>query len=261
MTTITSPQNPKIKELIKLKKASKRKEEDLIIIDGKAEIKMAVEAGVQIKEAFYCPDFAKAKNIFKFSDEIINEVPAEIFKKISFRENPDGWLVVAKPKRKKIADIKLSKNPLVIVLETVEKPGNLGAILRSADAANADAVILCDPRTDIYNPNVIRASLGTVFTKQVVVSNNQETLNWLKENKITSLAASVQSDNFYFNTNLKKSIAIVVGTEHEGLSEFWQKNADERIKIPMLGKIDSLNASVSAAVILFEAVRQRNKIN
>lgn len=259
MKTITSLQNTRIKELLKFKKAANRKKDDFIIIEGSAEIRMANEAGILITEVFYCDEFARDKKLLdKFNDQIVTELLPEIFLKVSFREKPDGFLALAKPERKKINEISLSKYPLIIVLETVEKPGNLGAILRSADAAGADAVILCNPRTDIFNPNVIRASLGTVFIKQVVACSNEEALDWLHKNKICSFSASVQSDNIYTKADYKNASAIIIGTEHEGLSKFWQENSDEKVKIPMKGKIDSLNASVSAAIILYEAVRQRN---
>ena len=259
MEIITSAQNSKIKEIIKLQKPRERKECGLVIVEGYQEILMALGAGFEIERLFFCPDLAGKKRIEKIEDDrTISVVPA-VFKKIAYRENPDGFLALVKSKVLKLDEVKLSKNPLVIVLESVEKPGNLGAILRSADAAGADAVIISDQRTDIYNPNVIRASLGTVFTNQVAVSSAKEIQKWLSKNKIKSLATTPEADKIYTEVNYKGGIAVVMGEEHKGLSEEWLKKADEKIKIPMAGKIDSLNVSVSTAIILFEAVRQRTK--
>lgn len=258
MEIITSPQNPKIKELLKLRKASKRKEDDLIIIEGHHELIMALEAGTEIRSLFLNQDFAKNKNIPEaVKNEKIYELPKELFKKVAYRENPDGFLALAKQPKINLSDIQVRKNALVIVLETVEKPGNLGAILRSADAAGVDAVLICDPQTDVFNPNAIRASLGAVFTNKVVTCRNEEAKNWLEKNKIKIYAATAHTDFKYTDINFKEALAIVIGTEHTGLSKFWRESADQQIKIPMKGKIDSLNASVSAAIILFEAIRQR----
>lgn len=259
MTKITSPQNPKIKLAQKLFKSRERQKEDLILIEGNQEINLAIESGIIIDTLFYCPDFKKNKKIKNIAEDKIIELNKDLFVKISYRDNPDGFLALAKPRRLKLTEIKLSKNPLVIVLEKVEKPGNLGAILRSADAAGVDAVILADPQTDIYQPNVVRASLGTIFSVQVATAKNENVLNWLKTNKIKSLAAVVGAKLNYTQTKMSDAAAIVIGTEHDGLSKFWQDQASEKIMIPMAGKIDSLNASVSTAIILFEAVRQRTK--
>ena len=259
MIKITSPQNPKIKLAQKLFKSRERKKEDLILIEGYSEINMAIESGVAIDTLFFCPALASSKKMKKIADDKILELDKDLFSKISFRDNPDGFVALAQAKRLKLDEIKLSKNPLVIVLEKVEKPGNLGAILRSADAAGVDAVILADPRTDIYQPNVIRASLGAIFSVPVAVAGNDEVLAWLKNNKIKSFAAIVGAKINYTKADMSGAAAIIVGTEHEGLSEFWQKNTDVSVSIRMSGKIDSLNASVSTAVILFEVVRQRKK--
>jgi TrmH family RNA methyltransferase len=254
---ITSAQNPQIKEILRLQKPRERKEEGVIMVEGYQEILMAIGAGFEIEKLFFCQDLAGKKRIEKIEDNKIISVVPLVFKKIAYRENPDGFLAIAKSKILELEEIKLSKNPLVIVLESVEKPGNLGAILRSADAAGADAVIISDQRTDIYNPNVIRASLGTVFTNQVSVSSAKEIQKWLGKNKIKSFATTPEADKFYTEVNYKTGIAIVMGEEHKGLSAEWLEKADEKIKIPMVGKIDSLNVSVSTAIILFEAVRQR----
>ncbi|MFA4942003.1 MAG: RNA methyltransferase [Patescibacteria group bacterium] len=257
MEIITSAQNPKIKEIIKLQKPRERKAGGLIVVEGHQEILMALGAGFEIEKLFFCPDLAGKKRIEKIEeDRVISVVPA-VLKKIAFRENPDGFLALVKYKIFNLDKIKLSKNPLVIVLESVEKPGNLGAILRSADAAGVDAVIISDQRTDIYNPNVIRASLGTVFTNQIAVSSVKEIQKWLSLNKIKSLAATPEANRLYAEINYQGGIAIVMGEEHKGLSQEWLEKADEKVRIPMAGKIDSLNVSVSTAIILFEAIRQR----
>lgn len=258
MIKITSLQNPKIKLAQKLFKSRERKKEDLILIEGCSEINLAIESGVMIDTLFFCSVLAQEKKINKeVQPDKILELDKELFAKIAYRDNPDGFLALAKVKRLKLEEIKLSKKPLVIVLEKVEKPGNLGAILRSADAAGADAVILADPQTDLYQPNVIRASLGTIFSIPVATASNQEVLQWLYDKKIKSFAAIVGAKVNYTKADMSDATAIVIGTEHEGLSKFWQDNADVSVGIPMRGKIDSLNASVSTAVILFEAVRQR----
>ncbi len=257
---IKSLQNPKIKQAVKLRQATKRKKEDLIIIEGLPELILAMAADIEISTLFYCPNYTTGKKVpSAISDKAIVEVTPAVFKKAAYREHPDGFIAIAKPKILTLPELKLSKNPLLIILESVEKPGNLGAILRSADAAGVDAVIICDPKTDIFNPNVIRASIGAVFTNQVVACSTGEALDWLKQNKIISMAATPQANKLYTDYSFREPTAIVIGTEHEGLSEKWLKAADEKIKIPMRGKIDSLNASVSTGIILFEAVRQRRE--
>ena len=254
---ITSVQNERIKEIIRLRKPRERRKQDLIIIEGKQEIELAHQAGLEIVELFYCQDFANSKKIAGLPEEKLAPVVPAVFQKISYRENPDGFLALAKPKYLELSKIKLNKNPLVIILESLEKPGNLGAILRSADATGADAVIVANPKTDIYNPNVIRASLGTVFTNQVAAASTEEARNWLAKNKIKSLAATPEAKKIYTEADYKGAVAIIMGEEHPGLSKDWLEKVDEKIKIPMRGKIDSLNVSVSTAILLFEAVRQR----
>lgn len=255
---ITSPSNPKIKEVIKLRKSGERQKQDLIVIEGLKEIDMAVQAGIMPQTLFYSPDYARENRLpatVMNQEELV--VAAHVFDKISWREHPDGFLVLARPRYLELEDIKLSKDPLLVVLEGLEKPGNLGAILRTADAAGVDAVIISDPQTDIYNPNVIRASLGTVFSNQVVVADRDRVAEWLKSKKIKIYATTPAVDTYYTEAEFTMSSAILIGAEHEGLSRQWLKLADEKIRIPMQGKIDSLNASVSAAIVIFEAIRQR----
>ena len=257
MELITSLQNPTIKNIVKLiEKAAERNTQGLIVIEGEREIKLAVDAGFEIVNLFVCYHIHKGKSLDLLQAKEVIEVSKDVFAKIAYRENSDGLLALAKPKKLSIDKIKLSVNPLVIILESVEKPGNLGAILRTADAAHVDAVLICDPKTDIYNPNVIRASIGTLFTNQVCVAESDEVMSWLKKNSITPYAAALTATKNYTDVALEKSCAIVMGTEADGLTEKWLTGA-EQIKIPMLGKIDSLNVSTSCAVIVFEAVRKR----
>lgn len=259
MNKITSNQNPKIKEIVKLRKAKQRKKTDLFIIEGVQELGMAIKSGIQISSLFYCADYLKDKSFLSQLHCDIYELDKNTFNKISLRENPDGVLAFSKPKNMFLGDIKLSKNPFLLILESIEKPGNLGAIFRTADACGVDYIVICEPKTDIYNPNVIRSSLGTLFTNKIVICKNSEIFSWLKKNNIKSFAATPNADMLYTEANFNGAIAITIGTEHEGLSTEWLKSADYKIKIPMKGKIDSLNASVSAAIILFEASRQREK--
>lgn len=256
---IISLQNPKIKNLIKLQKAKNRRDENVMLVEGEREIFLALSGGVKIENLFYCPELAKSeyKLLEKVESDLTVEITKEIFEKISYREHPDGYLVLAKPKYLSLTEIKIKVKPFIVVLEKVEKPGNLGAILRTADAAGVDAVIVCDPQTDIYNPNVIRASQGTVFTKQVVVCSTAEAISWLNEKKINSYATTPATEKIYTDINFSNSCAIVFGTEDKGLSQEWLDQAIEKIKIPMLGTIDSLNVSNSAAIIIYEVVRQR----
>lgn len=189
--------------------------------------------------------------------QIVN-VPVELYNKIAYRGGTEGIIAEVKVKERTLESLELPENPLVVILESVEKPGNLGAVLRSADAAGADAVLICDPLTDLYNPNLIRASIGAVFTVQTVCCSSEEAINWLKANKIKLYTAQLQDSSWYYDTDMKGATAIAIGTEATGLTDAWRDAADAHIKIPMLGELDSLNASVSAAILLFEAVRQRN---
>jgi TrmH family RNA methyltransferase len=258
---ITSLQNAAIKNIVKLAKSKERKEQQLFVIEGARELLLALAGGYIIDSVYVCTQiFAKSKYpdvVDSIARDKIFTISPAVFEKIAYRENSDGIVAVAKPKSHGLADIKLSANPFVIVLESVEKPGNLGAILRTADAAAVDGVIVCDPQTDLYNPNVIRSSVGTLFTVQTAVCTSSEAMEWLQQNKITSYAAELQAAEFYQDVDFTYPSAIIMGTEAEGLSDFWLQNAEKRIKIPMRGKIDSLNVSVSAAILTFEAMRQR----
>lgn len=258
---ITSLQNPAIKNIVKLSKSKERREQQLFVIEGARELSLALQSDYQIQAVYVCREmFERTKYpdvLNSLPDTIIFDISFPVFEKIAYRENSDGVVVLAKPKSHTLNDLKLSENPFLIVLESLEKPGNLGAILRTADAAAVDAVIVCDPQTDLYNPNVVRSGVGGIFTVQTAVCTSLEAVEWLAEKKITSFAAELQAAEFYQNVDFTQPSAIVMGTEADGLTDFWLKNAKKRIKIPMRGKIDSLNVSVSTAILVFEAMRQR----
>jgi TrmH family RNA methyltransferase len=260
MLQISSLNNPKVKTLIKLEKSGHRAEMGLFTVEGKKEILLCAEAGYEITELYFCPDIVKDASLVEsplFKSTQLIEITQPVFEKLAYRESRDGYFAVAKINYKKLDELQLSKTPLIVILEAVEKPGNLGAILRSADAADVDAVIVCDKKTDIFNPNAIRSSLGCIFTNQVVCCSNEECLTWLKEKGMLTYAAALTATEFYHEQNFKQPTALVFGTEAAGLSDFWLRKASKQIKIPMRGKIDSLNVSGSCAIITFEAMRQR----
>jgi TrmH family RNA methyltransferase len=257
--TITSTQNPKIKNLLALEKPRERRKQCLFVVEGKKEIRLALDAGYKIGNLFFCEELISPDELKSFdtSDKLIIPVSKEVFDKIAIRENSGGVLAVAEQKTHRLDSIKLSDNPLVLILESVEKPGNLGAILRTADAAGVDAVIICDPQTDFYNPNVIRSSIGCIFTKQIASASSEETIKWLKENNVAPYCTYLRASKPYHEVDYTKPCAVVMGTEATGLSDIWVKNAAQNIIIPMQGAIDSMNVSTAAAVVIFEARRQR----
>lgn len=260
---ITSLQNPSVKNIVKLAKSRERKEQQLFVIEGARELSLALQSDYIVESVYVCWEmFEKTKYpgvLDSMEEKNVLDISPEVFGKIAYRENSDGVVAIAKPKLHTLEYIKLSGNPFVIVLEAVEKPGNLGAILRTADAAAVDAVVVCDPHTDLYNPNVVRSSVGGIFTVQTAVCSSADAAAWLKANNISFYAAELQAAEFYQDIDFRMPSAIVMGTEAEGLTGFWLKNATKRIKIPMRGKIDSLNVSVSTAVLTFEAMRQRGE--
>ncbi len=262
MERISSLQNPKIKQLLRLQaKARERREQALVLVEGAREIQLALSKGYRPEQLFICPELFAHSDYAGLAGELPDVIKTElslpVFEKLAYREGSDGLLATLRPKSHLLDELVLSAHPLIIVLEAVEKPGNLGAILRTADAAAVDAVIVCDPLCDLYNPNVVRSSIGCLFTVQTAVCSSQQALDWMKLHKIKILAAELQASQWYHKTDMRDSTAIVMGTEADGLSPFWLNNADERIKIPMRGYIDSLNVSVSTAVLCFEAMRQR----
>ena len=267
---ITSGQNPKIKDLLALQEKSRlRREKGLFVVEGRRELEHCLEAGYQIDTLFVCPDILDLtdetpllKNVISTEQSerrnlTVFEVSPAVYGKIAYREGTEGIVAEVVTPELTLAKLNLPENPLVMVLEAVEKPGNLGAVLRSADAAKADAVIICDPLTDLFNPNLIRASIGAVFTVPVVTATSEEAIKFLKDRGIRILTAQLQDSVLYYDSDMRHAVALVMGTEATGLSQAWREAADAHIRIPMLGRLDSLNVSVSAAILLFEAVRQR----
>ncbi|MFH2142907.1 MAG: RNA methyltransferase [Bacteroidota bacterium] len=260
---ITSTGNQKIKDLMKLNRPAERKIKNQFIIEGFREVQLALKVKAGIVSIYICPEIIaqSVPDYHKFftDEQHVIEVSREVYRKIAYRDDSNGIIAVAEISKKLLSEIKPGDNPLIIVLESVEKPGNLGAVLRTADAANVDAVIICDPQTDIFNPNVVRSSLGCLFTNQVASCSNQQALEWLKANDITLFAAAITKSSVpYHKENYKIPSAIIMGTEATGLSEFWLKHADKKIIIPMSGKVDSLNVSTSTAILVYEAKRQRD---
>ncbi len=261
MTRITSTQNPGIKDLLRLEKAAVRKETGLFVIEGYREIMKAAHSGFEIRSLYFCPEIQN-EQLKHFTAtlrvEEKTEVSGHVFSRIAYRDNHDGLLATARSRYINLDDLRPSAKSLYLVIETVEKPGNLGAILRTADGAGVDGVIVCDNRTDIFNPNVIRASLGCVFTTSVVVTGSEQAIGFFKDHGITIFSAALQDSRSYYEADFRKACAIVLGSEAEGLSPVWREHAGSIIHIPMHGAVDSLNVSVSAAILIFEAVRQRN---
>jgi TrmH family RNA methyltransferase len=256
--TITSAQNPKIKNLLLLQEKSKaRREQGLFVVEGRRELEHCLEGGFDVKTIFVCPEIAEKGTIPSAAKPLILEIPEAIYRKVAYRESTEGIIAEVAYKSLSLEDLKLPENPLIVVLESVEKPGNLGAVLRSADAAGADAVLIGDPLTDLYNPNLIRASIGAVFTVPVVAAPSADIIAFLKARGIQILTAQLQDSSLYYDMDMCRGTAIVMGTESTGLTPVWRQAADAHIRIPMLGRLDSLNVSVSAAILLFEAVRQR----
>jgi len=286
---ISSTQNPKIKALLALQqKSSERRAQGLFVVEGQRELQHCIEAGLEIDTVFHCPELGysplptsperggvsaspslptsperggtSAPSLFIEKEEggLAVSVTKAVYERIAYRGTTEGVVAIVKAKPLTLSDLKLEKNPLIIVLESVEKPGNLGAILRSADAAGADAVIVCDPLTDLYNPNLIRSSIGAIFTVPCVACSSEECIAFLKKHDIQILTAQLQDSLPYYDTDMQQATAIIMGTESTGLTDQWRKAATAHIRIPMLGRLDSLNVSVSAAILLYEAVRQRN---
>ena len=277
--TITSAQNPKFKHLLLLQEKSKaRREQGLFVVEGRRELRHCLEAGYKVRTVFVCPEIADSSEVMdllrmtkqaachseqaachseRSEESSVMEIPEALYRKAAYRESTEGIIAEVEYKTLGLNDLHLPENPLVMVLESVEKPGNLGAVLRSADAAKADAVFICDPLTDLYNPNLIRASIGAIFTVPTVAVSSEEAIAFLQAHDIQILTAQLQDSSLYYDVDMKRGTALVMGTESTGLTPLWRQAATAHIRIPMLGKLDSLNVSVSAAILLFEAVRQR----
>ena len=286
---LTSAQNPKFKRLVALREKSRlRRDEGVFVVEGRRELEHCVEAGFEVETMFVCPEIGgcsgaapEGRNTrgsvaggpsrrdggVSPNDELpkglqpgsrqVFELSKELYAKVAYREGTEGVMAIVRSRELRLDDLQLGPKPLVMVLEGVEKPGNLGAVLRSADAAGADAVIVCDPLTDLWNPNLIRASIGAVFTVPTVCCSSADAIAWLKASGIRILTAQLQDSSAYYDCDMTGPTAIVMGTEATGLTEPWRQAADAHVLIPMLGRLDSLNVSVSAAILLYEAVRQR----
>lgn len=254
---ITSTQNTRIKHLLLLQqKSAQRKADGLFVVEGRREIEHCLSAGFTLRTAFVCEEIDDAPFPLPLGVEVV-PVSQNVYKRIAYRGGTEGIVAVVEARRTTLNDLNLSESPLIVVLESVEKPGNLGAVLRSADAAGADAVVVCDPLTDLYNPNLIRSAVGALFTVPCVACSTEECIMFFKEKGIKILTAQLQDSKVYYDTQMTGPTAIVMGTEATGLTDQWRQVADAHIRIPMLGRLDSLNVSVSAAILLFEAVRQR----
>jgi len=261
MKQITSVQNPFIKSLVQLQeKAKVRKQTGTFLIEGKREIELALKGGYELETILFLPEIQserEIKNLLKSGEVELIEISKEVYQKLAYRDTTEGILAIAKTKSLALADLKLSKNPLILIGESLEKPGNVGAILRTADAANIDAVIIANPKSDLYNPNIVRSSVGCLFTRQIAVATTEEVIAYLKANNINIYSATLQDSTEYHTQNYSTPTALVVGTEATGLSEKWRTESTKNIIIPMQGEIDSMNVSVAAAILLFEAKRQR----
>ena len=263
---ITSLQNQSIKRVVKLRDSRTRRESGLIIVEGLRELTMAKNTGICFEELFFCPEFISDRNKNKYIKEIsdkgtaVLEVTDKIFEKIAFGHRHEGMLGICRQPKRTLDNLEYKKDSLFVVVENIEKPGNLGAIVRTCDGAGIDGVIVCDRSTDIYNPNVIRSSIGTIFCVKVIQSSNQRALTFLKSRKCTIYTTSPYASTPYSQIQFKGACAIVLGSEKKGVSNFWIDNSDIKVAIPMSGQADSLNVSTTAAIVIFEAVRQRKSV-
>ncbi len=260
---ISSLQNPRIKQLVKLRDRRPRDEAGVFLVEGYREIRRALEKHVALTEIFFSPDWFLGENEpallaqAEAAGATLFELTKDAFAKVAYRERPDGLLAVAPQWKRALADLTLPAVPFLLVVEAIEKPGNLGTILRSADAAGCDAVIVCDPVTDIFNPNVVRASTGVLFSVPLVVEESARVHTWLRERKIRTIATTPAAEKIYSAVELTGPLAVVMGSEQYGLSKFWLENCDLPVRIPMAGQADSLNVAMATIITLFEAVRQR----
>ena len=254
---IESLQNPRIKNLLKLQEKSReRKNQGLFIVEGTQENELAIKGNYEAVEIYLCEDIYH--HTINFGKAKVFTITRPVFEKLAYRKSTGGIIGVYKTKAAQLDDLHLPENALVVVLEAVEKPGNLGAVLRTGDGAKVDAVIVCDETVDFFNPNVIRSSVGTLFTNNIAAGKKEDVLNFLQSKNIQIVSTFLRDETkSLYETNFTKSSAIILGTEATGLSDFWADNSDSLIKIPMLGFVDSLNVSNAAAICVYEAVRQR----
>ena len=262
MKIITSKHNSLIKQISLLQEKSReRRKSRLFLIEGKREISLAIKGGYELDTILFYPDLFTTEQVNNLTTQQINiiEISKEVYQKIAYRSSTEGVLALAKSKPNSLTDLNLkTSNPLILVAEAPEKPGNIGALLRTADAANVDAVIIANPKTDLYNPNIIRSSVGCLFTNTIATGSTLEIISFLKSIDINIYCAALQASEDYHIQDFTKPSAIIVGTEASGLSDAWLENATQNIIIPMQGEIDSMNVSVAAGILIFEAKRQRN---
>ncbi len=260
MDPITSTQNPRVKQVLLLQqKAQERRKSGLFVLEGQRELERAAMRGFQIRTLFLCPEIAGCDAPLPHCQRPyeVTEVSRQVYGRMAYREGTEGMLALMEQKNLSLANLTWTGAPLFVVLEGVEKPGNVGAILRSADAAGVTAVMVCDPQCDLWNPNLLRASLGSAFSVPTVACTSEQCIQFLKQQGVSILTAQLQDSQRYYDTDMTLPTAIVMGTEATGLTDAWRQAADAHIRIPMLGDMDSLNVSVSAAILMFEAVRQR----
>ena len=260
MKEITSVQNPLIKSLVQLQeKAKARKQSGTFLIEGQREIELALKGNYSLETVLFLPELISESDLMRFLGPTVDciAISKDVYQKLAYRETTEGLLAIAKTKALQLTDLKLPDNPLLLVMEGIEKPGNIGAMLRTCDAARIDAVILANPKTDLYNPNIVRSSVGCLFTNQIATASTEDTIAFLKERKINFYSATLQNSTSYHTQDYTLASALVVGTEATGLSKAWREEATQNIIIPMQGAIDSMNVSVAAAVLIFEAKRQR----
>ena len=261
---ISSVHNPGVKHVVRLRTKKSRDARGLTLVEGNREVRQALAAGLRFSCAYICRD-----GVYRCDEELVRELEEKhvriletgcsVFDKICYGDRTEGVLALVEHPVLTLDQLKLSANPFIVVMESVEKPGNLGAVLRTCDGAGVDALLVCDERTDIYNPNIIRASLGAVFSVPTVSCTSKEAAEFLRSKGVKTFAAVVQATEYYFNKDMSGPCAIVMGSEQDGLSDFWRRSSDEQVRIPMLGKVDSLNVSVSAAVMVYESLRQRKR--
>lgn len=258
-TAISSLQNPLIKQILVLQEKSRaRKKEHAFIIEGLREIQLAVKGGFEINKLLFCSKYVSLSQVQELSQEAsIIEVSETVYNKIAYRGSTEGIIAFAKAKKNQLTDLKLPENPLILIAEAPEKPGNIGALLRTADAAGVDAFILGNPKTDLYNPNIIRSSVGCVFTTQIAIGTTEDIIAFLQKKGISIFSAILQKAVAYNTQDYTQACAMVVGTEATGLSQKWRDVSFQNIIIPMHGIIDSMNVSVAAGILIFEARRQR----
>jgi TrmH family RNA methyltransferase len=241
-------------------KAKARKQSGTFLIEGLREIELAIQGGYELETVLFLPELISDSQVLKITNQQIQTIAInkEVYQKLAYRDTTEGIIAVAKTKSTQLSDLKLSENPLILIAEAPEKPGNIGALLRTADAANLDAVIIANPKSDLYNPNIVRSSVGGLFTNQIATGTTAEIIDFLKSKKINFYCATLQNATPYHKQDYTTPTALVVGTEATGLTQEWRDHATQNIIIPMQGAIDSMNVSVAAAVLIFEAKRQRN---